>query len=727
MASEAEYERLYKEFVANGGGTLTLDGTNLTPKEYSDLMAGVSLTPEQQAALAAREEQYNRQSALNDIADEIEANTFTNPYAAVADNGIAAYESQKSEDHVAASKELNEQVNRLSGSDRESLIDGIMNAVGFGLTVAAGVSLFEKLAYNDSAADEAVPMYKDLKSHTNAQAADLPKAINDANNLASMREQFGEQRESCSVFNEIMGIMSGAFDGVLDTVKDAKNKITESMTTALGDGNKFFEKIAEIATNVKDGLDKLASGVFSTVAEAINDITSNVATVVNAVKDKFQEVFSGVSEVLGGLKDAIGKMKDKIAKEVSAFANMASELAKKAAALALAALTLDPCKMAVLTNTGSDKFKSAATKLNNPAARTPKGHIKTENDSRADEAEVIAAVEQAKASAETTDGVQQAPVSTVPIKKYSPSDSYGNADSGDNVQVIESVEATMAKLQDTEPTPKVVSDSQQVTKTIESGDGVVVNSKAFAKLQAGCMSDLISVAQQAAALKSNIKVRITNTENEDVKTELKIINEKLQTRIQEVKTFQGTAIKQLSFKMPSIIDNKYVARMENEKQELLEGTVQPQCARLSKAFSSELDSHTAYANSISDEATEMKVVQSSTFGVWSNDISTLRSIRSDIVDLQSKLLSVPNRNDWRDEYDALEASLSQAMSDTQAPILWSTLFMYQSLGGKVIPSLESSIQSDYIATYKPQIAGYETTAQNALTAGQAIYDDKINQ
>jgi UDP-N-acetylglucosamine:LPS N-acetylglucosamine transferase len=79
MASEAEIERLYQLFVANGGGALSFSNTNLTPKQYSEAVNASNLTPLEMAQLEARQHQYNRQKALNTIADEIDANTFTNP------------------------------------------------------------------------------------------------------------------------------------------------------------------------------------------------------------------------------------------------------------------------------------------------------------------------------------------------------------------------------------------------------------------------------------------------------------------------------------------------------------------------------------------------------------------------------------------------------------------------------------------------------------------------
>ena len=82
MASEAEIERLYQLFVANGGGNLTFSGTNLTPKQYSDIVNSSQLTPLEMAQLESKQHQFNRQSALNTIADEIDANNFNNPYSA---------------------------------------------------------------------------------------------------------------------------------------------------------------------------------------------------------------------------------------------------------------------------------------------------------------------------------------------------------------------------------------------------------------------------------------------------------------------------------------------------------------------------------------------------------------------------------------------------------------------------------------------------------------------
>ena len=50
-------------------------------------------------------------------------------------------------------------------------------------------------------------MYNSLTNHTNTQTANIPQTMQDADALASMNEQFGEQGDPCSSFNQLMGIL----------------------------------------------------------------------------------------------------------------------------------------------------------------------------------------------------------------------------------------------------------------------------------------------------------------------------------------------------------------------------------------------------------------------------------------------------------------------------------------------------------------------------------------
>ena len=91
--SEAEFERLYQEFIRKGGGSLTgsnnptasniifetLGETVNTPVEYYDEKNKIELTPSQLAELNAAEEQYNRKQALSIISSELASNNFSNP------------------------------------------------------------------------------------------------------------------------------------------------------------------------------------------------------------------------------------------------------------------------------------------------------------------------------------------------------------------------------------------------------------------------------------------------------------------------------------------------------------------------------------------------------------------------------------------------------------------------------------------------------------------------
>ena len=70
-----------------------------------------------------------------------------------------------------------------------------------------------------------IAMFNSLKNHTAGQMSNLPQTLSDASSLAGMNAQFGEQRDSCSFFNEILGILSGAFDGTMDFIDGVFNKL----------------------------------------------------------------------------------------------------------------------------------------------------------------------------------------------------------------------------------------------------------------------------------------------------------------------------------------------------------------------------------------------------------------------------------------------------------------------------------------------------------------------
>jgi hypothetical protein len=219
MASEAEFERLYQLFVANGGGNLTFSGSNLTPKQYSEAVSTSNLTPLQMAQLEAKQHQYNRQSALNTIANEVDANNFSNPYSARAVYG----------------KSLLSTLGSTQGSINAGAINGAFGTGGFTdanraeivaeVLSATGVDL-EKLIKIAGIAGLGTAMYTSLTDHTNNQTANIPGTMEDASSLSAMNEQFGEQGDPCSFFNQLMGILAGIYDGTLDFIEKGIGDIT---------------------------------------------------------------------------------------------------------------------------------------------------------------------------------------------------------------------------------------------------------------------------------------------------------------------------------------------------------------------------------------------------------------------------------------------------------------------------------------------------------------------
>lgn len=119
---------------------------------------------------------------------------------------------------------------------------------------------------------------------------------------------------------------------------------------------------------------------------------------------------------------------DAIANEIAALADMALQLIRKALALVLGGAAGDPCKKAVLMNTGSDEMKEAVTKINQPIGVHPPPTIPVEEDSRASKEEVETIIKTVLEEAEKTGGVVQNPISEA-AKEYTVNDTTINSSS----------------------------------------------------------------------------------------------------------------------------------------------------------------------------------------------------------------------------------------------------------------------------------------------------------
>ena len=525
MSSEAEFERLYQEWVNNGGGAVTFAGTN-TPVEYYDGISSTDLTPEQLAELQARQSHYNRTQALQVFSSEISANNFTNPYDARSTSSINAFTNFATSPGVLAMAALSSAFSNagLSSTETALLLAGLSSALGvdFGnMLLVAGLS------------GAAIPMYGSLQNHTNSQITNLPQTLEQASSLADMNQQFGEQTDSCSLFNELMGIMSGAFDGVMDFMDAGLDKMIE-----------LLGPVAGLLADITAGIVGAIAGGVSAIVDAISDL------IPQSIKDIFNEIGNIAKSMMNG----IAELANQVANEIANLTAMAATIAAKLAALALAAATLDPCKLAVLLNTGSPELKSAAQNMTSPVTNVV-SDIATELDPRANATDVNAAIQSAKQTASTAAGVPQSPM-TASAKLYSPFDAY-----------LHNIEENFASIFGTDeafgtnPTTnggKMVSKLPETGSTSNTSDKEIstsnatreFESKAFATWKSRFLNDLMLTRTKSDKIRNDIKLALNGGAyfpNSALKDEAKSISADASATSNKIKSHVTTAQSNLSY------------------------------------------------------------------------------------------------------------------------------------------------------------------------------------
>ena len=380
MASEAEIERLYQLFVANGGGNLTFSNTNLTPKQYSEAINASQLTPLEMAQLESKQHQFNRQSALNTIADEIDANNFNNPYSARGVHGTSLLNTLGAHQGSINAGLINGAFSGFTDSNRALVVAGVLSATGVDLEKIIKIAALTGLGTS---------MYTSLTDHTNNQTANIPKTMEDASSLSSMNEQFGEEGDPCSFFNQLMGILAGIYDGTLDFIEKA-----------IGDITSFLNK---------SGITQLFLDIINAINGAVGGVATAVAAITGLLVGAVLEIMKALSPLIGKVINAINDVTTAIASEINALANMAADLLKKALALLIGSFGSDECKKKVLENTGSPEMKDAIEKLNHPLGTGNPHIVGTSVDSRANAEDVLRAFNSAKENALIDDGVPQSP------------------------------------------------------------------------------------------------------------------------------------------------------------------------------------------------------------------------------------------------------------------------------------------------------------------------------
>lgn len=439
LTSEAEFERLYQEFVRRNGGIPTLAGGQYnTPAEYYSATTENTLSPAELAELQARQAQYNRQAALNTINSEITNNNFTNPYNARSQAAISNLNSINNipitinDYHTGQPIQTTtyNQLGALSGVLSPLLDENLGGGVAVAALIYAGIAEatgidIEKLLLGAGLITAGVAMFTDLQNHTNDQATDIPGKINEIDQMTGLNKSFGEMpTDSCSLFDALMGIMSGSFDGVLDFIDGGIDLFKDFMNnTALGQG---LNQLAGIIGDVMSGLLGAAAGIVGGIGAMVAGVISSIASAVKSFLDAtgLTGLFNEIGNLASGLLGGIADMAAQIAGEIAGLLNMAADIAGKLAALSLAGAMMDPCKMKVLLNTGTPELAGAAQQLNAPIESAfPSINIPTETDPRANPLVVTDTINRAKATASTQPGVPQSPFNAL-ASLYSPFSAY---------------------------------------------------------------------------------------------------------------------------------------------------------------------------------------------------------------------------------------------------------------------------------------------------------------
>jgi len=571
MASEAELERLYQEFVLRGGGAFTLSNVNTTPAQYYNTVSGNALTPSQQAFLQSQQEQFNRQSALSTIASELAGNNFSNPYTARADTSIGLIQSFANNPTLTNVAALASAFGSFSATDKGLIFAGVLAATGVDL---------ENLIKIGTIAGLGIAMFNSLKNHTAGQMSNLPQTLSDASSLAGMNAQFGEQRDSCSFFNEILGILSGAFDGTMDFIDGVFNKLG-SLLNQTG------------VSGVIDSITNAISGAGGVIGDIINAITNVIGSVSNAISGALGEIGGLVGKVI----NAIADISNQIANEASKLLNLAAELASKALALAMAAAALDPCQMAVILNTGSQDMKNAVNQLNTPLSQAP--DIPTQVDTRADADTVIKTMDQAKQEASQSFGVPQSPFTNTG-KTHQPLDAYLHNLFTEITGIFgDTFEAVKNAVGGTSITPIANTGS-----TISSSNApptqspTTISSDAWRLWQSTYSNQLLGLKRDIKSLKLTITDAIANKNfsTEELKKQSVILADQLSTNETLVSQELKKANSQLVYKSEG---NKFrIQTREDEKMALYNSTVGPSTDRLIKRVTKELTSTRVQWNSI---------------------------------------------------------------------------------------------------------------------------------
>lgn len=478
--SESEFERLYQEFVRKGGGKYTFDGSDVTPAEYYNLQSLTELSADEKARLAAAQEQYNKQFALNTISTELATGNFTNPLTPMIESGRNAVCYRMASDGGIT---LMSQLNVAIRTNVEIL--AYFNSIGLNpfFLQTADIPL------------RACPLYDDLQNHTNSQVANLPQTIEDVNSLVNMSKMFGEQDNTCNKFNALMGLLSGSFDGMIKYLEDIVKPITELIGQFIGPLTQILGIVAGGAAGAVYAISQILAPILDPFLAAMNDVAGMVGKAIGFISD----------------------LTNQVANEIAGMLGLASSLAAMAQAISIASSSFDVCQMAVLMRTASPNMVSALQLFSTPLP-SPSPTVSTSVDPRADPTTVKNAVTQARQNTATAPGVPQSPLTANAIL-YEPISAYFTAPLSKLLSPITDVFSTIRSSTGQVSVTKNLTNGfteSGSTGGISSSDSAIVDTKAkvvksraFTTYSSTHMSNLL----RAKTDLKNLRIEIVNEMN----------------------------------------------------------------------------------------------------------------------------------------------------------------------------------------------------------------------
>lgn len=400
MATEAEFERLYQEFIRQGGGTHTFDNSNVTPVEYKKLI-DLELTDTQREELDLLQKQYNDSVAYEILQDEI--TKFQNPYANLCGDGSASFDSFNTNlmDLCLKLDELDTVNPAAAESAREEL------------STQFGVSMTDLCKVNNLA-PEAKEMYHKVCEHTNEQIIDFPDKVSEASNFASVAVNFnppmttrGAGGGECSIFKQLMGIMSGVMDGAFGFLGNLPGMLMGLMNPLEG---------------MLGGLIGQIQGMIDGLIPDISSMLGGLQGLMTGIPD-LSSIMGQFSGLMGGGFGAIGDITNQLLGEIAGIEGLQSQLAAMLPILNIGSIANNPCALGALLNAGTSLFGNAMTQLTGPTFSPQSLGIPTELDSRANASDVQSALSLANKFAATAPGVPQSPITSFNMA-YEPFSAY---------------------------------------------------------------------------------------------------------------------------------------------------------------------------------------------------------------------------------------------------------------------------------------------------------------